>query len=547
MNLNRAESKHLRTPIFAALSLAFFPLAWSYPDEMTTQNTQRWEVMEFSFAAEAPATDPFMVEFGAVFSHTNGTTFRIPGFYDGDDRWKIRFCPPETGEWDCVTFSTLRELAGRTSKLSVSENTSERRRGPIVISQSNRQRFTYADGTPYPLMAFELDWLFALDAENPDDIPQTRQIVAEVAKHGFNQIVMNVFAYDAVFGEKDKIRPQNNFAQPRVFPFGGENDHPDFSTINTTFFQRLDRVLAHLNEQGIVAHLMVYVWNKKVNWPEPESAADNRYFDYVVKRYQAFPNLIWDISKEALGYGRDDMDYITRRIERLRRLDGHGRLVTVHDYDYCSAYPDKVDFISIQEWQPYLYARMREVAAVHPGKPIFNIEHGGYEKTMHTIFDGAYTDPVTCLDRAWQCIFAGTYPTYYWQNAAWYHVITDPFGLPESEQPHFRYYRHLVDFLSAHPLLRFRPRQEAFTPPILEGSTGVYLFYLSGNRTGIYGNLPEVKGKTWSIAWFDPLTGEYYDGGEREFPEESPNAFLGVRRHAKITGPMAIAILKEIQ
>ncbi|MEM7014032.1 MAG: hypothetical protein AAF585_21445 [Verrucomicrobiota bacterium] len=107
-----------------------------------------------------------------------------------------------------------------------------------------------------------------------------------------------------------------------------------------------------------------------------------------MKRYQAYPNLIWDISKEALLYGHDDMSYVTGRIDRLRRLDGHGRLLTVHDYDYCEAFPDKVDFISIQEWQPYLYPRMIEIAKRHPRKSIMNIEHGGYEKTMHTIFDG---------------------------------------------------------------------------------------------------------------------------------------------------------------
>ncbi|MEM7014031.1 MAG: hypothetical protein AAF585_21440, partial [Verrucomicrobiota bacterium] len=105
----------------------------------------------------------------------------------------------------------------------------------------------------------------ALDADNPDDIPRTRQIISEVAKNGFNQVVMNVYAYDAGFGEKDKIQPENNFAQPSVFPFGGDNENPDFSTLEVTFFQRLDRV---------IAHLMIYVWNKKVNWPEAGSAAD---------------------------------------------------------------------------------------------------------------------------------------------------------------------------------------------------------------------------------------------------------------------------------
>ena len=61
------------------------------------------------------------------------------------------------------------------------------------------------------------------------------------------------------------------------------------------FFQHFDRVMAELDNKNVAAHLMIYVWNKKVNWPKSRSAEDNRYFDYVVKRYQAYPNLIWDI------------------------------------------------------------------------------------------------------------------------------------------------------------------------------------------------------------------------------------------------------------
>ena len=140
------------------------------------------------------------------------------------------------------------------------------------------------------------------------------------------------------------------YGSPRVFPFGGDNTKPDHATLNVEYFQRLDRVIDYLDEKGIAAHLMIYVWNKLVNWPEANSPEDNRYFDYVVKRYQAFPNMVWDISKEALGYGRDDVHYITDRIDRLRQLDAHKRLVTVHDYGYNRRFPKKVDFISVQLW-----------------------------------------------------------------------------------------------------------------------------------------------------------------------------------------------------
>lgn len=382
--------------------------------------TEQWELAEFSFVVENEVQEPFAMEFGAKFSHSSGVSMKVPGFYNDNKQWLLRFCPPKTGTWKYSTYSSNEELSNKSGELEVQEISNVSNHGPIKICKSDPQKFSYADDTPYFLMAFELDWLFALDAENAKGIPKTKKIIGDVAKYGFNQVVMNVYAYDAKWGEKDKIKPENNYAKPSVFPFGGSNDNPDYSKLDVTFFKRLDRVLAHLNEKQIVSHLMIYVWNKQVNWPKADSKADNLYFDYVVKRYQAYPNLIWDISKEALGYGHDDMGYISRRIERLRKLDGHKRLLSVHDYQYCDAFPETVDFISIQEWDPYLYDNMLGVKAKHKTKPIFNIEHGGYEKTMHTIFDGAYIDPISCLDRTCQCIFAGSYPTYYWQNSAWY-------------------------------------------------------------------------------------------------------------------------------
>jgi len=74
-----------------------------------------------------------------------------------------------------------------------------------------------------------------------------------------------------------------------------------------------------------------------------------------------FPNIVWDISKEALSYGRCDMDYVNERIERVRKNDTYKWLLTVHDYGYCQKFPEKVDFISIQTWQSDLYNRMRDL------------------------------------------------------------------------------------------------------------------------------------------------------------------------------------------
>ena len=453
----------------------------------------------------------------------------------------MRYALPLEGTWSYAVQSPEKSLHGRKGEILVGPKQADQH-GPLIIPENNQKRFFYADGTPYHLLAYELDWLFALDADNKEDIPKTRQIINTIKAHGFNQVVINVYAVDAAWGERDKINPEHNYAEPEVFPFGGNNSDPDHSSLNIDFFKHLDRVIAHLNQQHVVAHLMIYVWNKKVNWPEPESLEDNRYFDYVVKRYQAYPNLVWDISKEALAYGRDDMGYITERIQRLRKLDGHKRLVSVHDYNYCSAFPDQVDFISIQEWAPNVYNMMLDVAEKHANQPIFNIEHGGYETTMHRIFTGgAYTDPVTCLRRNYECAFAGAYTTYYWQNTSWYEVVHNPLELPKALQPNLDWYQHFYDLLDAYQFDRLQPWQNAFTTYGLYDGEETLLLFVPEKMVQLSGTVPFLKHKKVSITWFDPFTGDTYEGPVRTFEE---GTWIGFQVDERITAPFGVAIFK---
>ena len=275
-----------------------------------TYQCPRWDVADIAFTISLPLADPFDVTFGAIFRGPDDAELRIPGFYDDNQTFTLRFSPPDEGLWSFETYSNIVELAGLCGSIEAAPPRPEQH-GPIVIDAANPQHFIYADGTPYFLLAFECDWLFAL----ADDEAQT--LLDQITANGINHVVMNVFAYDVVWPKDSTVKPEHDFSAPDVYPFGGTNDDPDFSTLNVAYFQHLDRVIAWLEARGIVAHLMIYVWNKCVNWPDMYSEADNRYFDYVIARYQAFSNVVWDVSKEALTYGRCDMEYVHERIRRV--------------------------------------------------------------------------------------------------------------------------------------------------------------------------------------------------------------------------------------
>ena len=453
--------------------------------------------------------NPFTVEPEYEFYAASGKRMVIKGFYNGNQEYIIRFTPDETGQWEARPVHKARiKNKLPVYEFSVAENKSGSH-GSIVLSDKNPQKLYYEDGTPYHMLAFELDWLFALDYNEPS-LKTAEKFIDIVKDHGFNKVIMNVYAFDRndkVEGVKAEYDYGNKL---NIYPFLGTNENPDFSSLNLQFFQHLDNVIALLNKKNIVGHLMIYVWNKNVTWPEQDSEADKMYFDYIIKRYQAYPNIIWDVSKEALSYGKDDVDYITRKVDRARKLDSYGRLLTVHDHKYCSLHPDKVDIISTQTWSTDLYNRMLNLYEKYPEKPVFNIEHGCYEHCQYDVFIGNFVDKKVCLRRNYECLFAGVYSTYYWQCSSWDVIIYDPFDAEVDPQPKFNYYKHLREFMDRHDFDRLVPVDQVSASgfALKHQDQYEYYYYVPEENSAIdIKNLPKTD--SLELQWFNTYDGQY--------------------------------------
>lgn len=479
----------------------------------------KWAIKDVSFAAKSDK--PFGEKFGAVFTSPKNQQMTIPGFYNGNGEWIIRFSASDMGKWSYTTYSTVTALSGKTGTIEVTENKDPNEHGGIVIKKDNPQHFSYEDNTPYFLTAFELDWLFAMDY-GKDDLTKAKKLLHTIKEKGFNQVVMNVYAYDIVWKKDPKIKPEYEYGSPSFFPFGGNNTTPDFSKLNTDYFKHFDKTMQLLKDEGIAAHLMIYVWNKRVNWPAMYSEADNMYFDYVIARYQAYTNIVWDISKEALYYGRADANYVSERIERVRRLDAYKRLLSVHDFSYCSNYSDKVDFISIQYWGGDLPSKMKSIREKFKTQPIFNIEHGGYEEGPYEVFTGNFINAEECLKRNYACAFSGVYSTHYWQNTSWNVIIPDPYDKSVSPQPKLHYYQYFTDLFTKYPFQNFKPNQAGEGSMNLTDGKGTYLVFFPASNYALAPHVKEKINAATEFTWFDPYTGVYTKGSDdirKSFPK----------------------------
>ncbi|MFR9586156.1 MAG: nucleoside hydrolase-like domain-containing protein [Rikenellaceae bacterium] len=510
----------VKISLFAAL-VAMATSVWANPIREVRGGKRvaidKHEIVDLIFSSSQQSAAPFEEAFDALFISPDGREQLVPAFYSGGNNWTVRFSASQSGEWSYTTQSALKGLGGKKGVVEVSSTPHQGNKGAVRVSEANPQKFVRESGDDFFMMGFECDFLFALNYHNEESTPQLDEMLDKVAEERFNYMIMNVYGYDIKWEQDERLSevPQYLFgADETIFPFLGSNSDPDYSSLNIDFFDRLDRLMLKLNERDIVSHLMIYVWSKKVAWPELESTEGNRYFDYVVKRYQAFPNVVWDISKEALGYNRVDLDFINRRIDRLRSIDSFDRLVSVHDYRYCSERPESVDFIIKQDWGLQFYPQMLHLHRTYTDKPSFNIEHGGYEQAEYAIYDnGNYYDAQTCLRRNYEAVFAGAYPTHYWQGTSWNVIIYDWWKL--DEQTHYRpkmeYYRYMAEFFDRYPYSSLKPN-----PPFnssgycMSDGEGLYLIYQpKESRKVEVHQIKKLSQGGVKYQWYNVTTGEY--------------------------------------
>ena len=291
---------------------------------------------DIAFTSTANKANPYMDvgDFKVTFKGPNGIVLTLPGFYTGNQVWKVRFSTATgRGTFTYSTSSTqdpsLNGLTG-TVPAAPPNPTSH---GAIRVDPALPHHYLYADGTRYFQMGYELDWLGLLDFGDPN-IAKAKTLIDMVAANGFTEVLMQAYAYDTAW--KPGMTSAYDFGPPTQFPWAGTNAAADNTRMNETFWQSYDRVIAYLFEKGITAHIFfkyvrTYGANMLVSWPAHNSPEEDMYFRFLIARYAAYPNVIWDMMKES--YHETDQVYLANRLAFIRANDPYQHLRTIHDSD----------------------------------------------------------------------------------------------------------------------------------------------------------------------------------------------------------------------
>jgi hypothetical protein len=523
-----------------------------------TTRLGRRTVGEWTTESRAEYANAFMdVALEGVFRAPSGAEHRMPGFYDGDGTWRVRFSPPETGRWTYRLVSRPGDPElDREGAFEVAESDA---RGFLQVAPGRGFGFEYESGDPVFLLGDTVYDLFGFAIAGLD----TRSFMERRARQGFNLFralvpVSTSIARRQSFSEQERS-PTESWLAPGTWPWGGSERAPNFGRFNLDYFRVVDRVVQDAEELGVGFELILeglgyeFPFNTRgiftAEWEEEwlryvaarYDAYSSVYFWSPLNEYERYPDGNW-LYPEPVFTDRPALcDWWALRIGRWLRANApHGHVVAVHNAEIdppfaerFQADPETIGAIMFQAWgttgadDGWLAAGIeddvRRSLAGWPGSAV--LSEYGYERNPALPVAGSahlYCDPEHTRRGAWRGAFCRLGVVQGFDNS-W-----GPYALLDEDLPGVEYLAIMRRFFTeVFPFADVAPRTSAHVEgPDAAGRAPLVLETVRGDAIAVYlpagGDVrvvsPDVS--SFESRWFDPRTGALSD--TRPEPGDGP-------------------------
>lgn len=491
------------------------------------ETVERFEPVEISATlTETPTSNPFSeARFIGNFADPSGPAQQIDGFCDSADGkvFRLRYLPTVEGEVNLtVSLNWGKYTAGTSGKFRVVQS---ERKGLLRVDKEHPSHFVWeGTGEHYFWNSTTTYWLLAWDEET------IMESINRLAKLGINRIrvAMCGRTRDGKRWSEPSVLPTERFSfrlepWPAANPSDIEQPNYDTTRLNPPHWQKLDRLVSLAAERGIVVSLIFYLdgADKGVDPFGKEkmgSAEEQLYYRYVLSRYAAYPNVMWDVSNEYRLF-RDDT-WAEKMGTLIKELDPYDHMTSIHGHgDFRFRKSPWADYAMYQQWDEsggYAFMLKNRAEQAQAGRVIPQInEEYGYEDHYPTGWGGARLWPARNGDTrrrlAWEITMAGGYQTTGeranqgtgaaedsgggWINGRGDETMTMLIG-----------YKYLMEFFTKFPWWTAEPREDLVSSPgakCLATPGKLYIAYLP---KGGAASLKLAPGK-YAAGWYNCRTG----------------------------------------
>lgn len=322
---------------------------------MSSASVEKWGVFEAAFDGPSGGNPYLDVAFDAVFSQ-NSREIRVPGFYDGNGVYRVRFMPDNEGEWSFKTRSKTPALDGKTDFFTATKPAAGNH-GPVRVR--NKFHFAYADGKPF------LSFGTTCYAWTHQPLAMQAQTLSTLEKARFNKIRMGVFPKDYPYNVNEPLYP--------CFEKGADGKE-DFDRPNPVLFRHFEQQVAALCKLGIEADIIMFHPYDRWGYADMSAEQDFRYVAYLAARLAAYRNVWWALANEYdFLLDTKPVSQWDRYFHILEENDPYGHLKSIHNGDPTMNFDHRKPWVThtcIQNWDVKRTQEWRDAY----GKPVVNDE-----------------------------------------------------------------------------------------------------------------------------------------------------------------------------
>ncbi len=503
---------------------------------------QQWTVHEIELSAHETFDNPFtQVNLWAVFKSSAGDSLVRPGFWDGNQSWKIRFAPPKADvTWTYETFANPEDdgLHGKkgTFHSKAYEGSNALVANGFLTMSKGKRTIVHQSGKAFPLVG---DTPWALPFRATTD--QAKVYAKDRQQKGFNAALLFSLQPDMESTGPDERDTPQGFK--RAFK---DLHQGHIRELVPEYFQYMDSLINILIDHEIVPVYQPvfhgFGWKgEKVLGNVIDPGEYVRYCNYLLARYGAQPAM-WLIAGD--NGGRDPG--VKEAGEMLEIWDCYAQPTGLH-YNPCDDYvaswavnnPIKHCMhynktFQAEEWLDFQWAqtghngehlyhkveRMYDdpiVKAVANGEPTYEGMGGG--KNGLGWWQG---------EEAWmQMMSGGTMGVVYGAASLWQWKVTDKeegwtdwASQPKSwegamKMEGSKYVGYVSKALEGLDFADIEKRWDLSDgKPLLAKEGQLYISYLNEGGTITIKGVPDGL----SVRWFDPKTGSFADAGTTQGP-----------------------------
>ncbi|RMD75130.1 MAG: DUF5060 domain-containing protein, partial [Lentisphaerae bacterium] len=280
---------------FLLVTLLCHPLllhAATVTEQSHTGSISLYGTVEIVLKAQGYSGNPFTLFPSATFSRGD-RSFKVEGFYDGNQSWKIRFMPDRTGTWQ-YRWTFLNKSG--SGSFVCNPRTESHVHGHVKRDPVHRRYLIHDDGTPHHWYGGK--WIHATNYGPRTKGGQT------------NPRYLTDAQFISYFDTCKKYRHNGLLVKMSLYPI--ENDKISW---DLNWIHRAEWVVRQLGQRGIYCHVGFFdTWSRDRNkwfnystdggkqvfnvWKAGDEDAKRNYIRTIVARFSGFYNVYWELGNE---------------------------------------------------------------------------------------------------------------------------------------------------------------------------------------------------------------------------------------------------------